>query len=156
MQSNNPESWPVFYYSAWYYNPLVQQHLMPSAMPVDRGLEVLAGYQEEVRKRTGDRGVASSKVLLHRVFVDGMNDSQQELESLVGTMGRLGLVARINSLRFSKPPGHPYGETPEPRRSACLTFLKQNNPGGFKEIERAGHDVSASCGVFLGPRVLFL
>lgn len=150
---SSPASWPVIYYSAWFLRPEIQREWMPNALPVSVALDKLSEYQQEMHRRTGSSEMGQSKVLLHRAFLDGLNDSPQEMQDLVDLMKAKNVVARINSLRYSPPENEPnkQQETPDPRRSQCLMFLKINNPGGFKEIERAGEDVRASCGVFMPP-----
>lgn len=91
------------------------------------------------------------KVKIHGAFVHGENDALEDVQDLVYAMGREGLHARFNVIRYNPPTVGPfshYKETTDEQREIIVDWLRRNNPGGVKEIARVGVDVFASCGTF--------
>ncbi len=143
--------WPNLYYSAWSIRPTFKNKWMPSAMPTMEALHQLAVYQRTMQRYYGNANFGLDKVKLHGAFVYGENDSLEDVKELVGSMQIAKLHARFNVIRYNPPivgPFSQYKETTDERRAAIVDWLRQNNPGGVKEIARVGVDVFASCGTF--------
>jgi adenine C2-methylase RlmN of 23S rRNA A2503 and tRNA A37 len=146
------ECWPTIYYSAWSIDPNFKRRWMPRALPVSIALSKLVEYQRTIAERTGDVSYAETKVRIHGAYVHEQNDSLSDVQHLVDAMQQLKLVARFNVIRYNPPTVGPFAqfkEASEERRRALVDWLRVNNVGGVKEIDRVGQDVYASCGTFI-------
>lgn len=143
---------PTIYYSAWSIKDSFKKKWMPGAIPTLAGLQRLADFQSALVQRYGDTDFAQSKVVLHSAFVQGQNDSMNDIDELLKSMKQVGLHARYNMIRYN-PPAHgssfdQYQESSDNHRRKIYEHLLRNNPGGVKTVDRVGLDVFASCGTF--------
>jgi adenine C2-methylase RlmN of 23S rRNA A2503 and tRNA A37 len=145
---------PTLYYSAWSIRSQFKERWMPRTMPTKLALAKLSAYQSAIATLTGNAAFAASKVIVHGAFVNGENDSTEEVLELLNTMKAVGLTARFNVIRYNPPsvgPFAPYAESTEERRVRLVQLITAHNPGGVKCIDRVGRDVFASCGTFIPP-----
>lgn len=129
----------MIYYSLYSVNPSFRKRWMPKALPVSLMMEKLKSWQDE-----------GGKIALHWAFIEGVNDSQQDLEEIIEVLDSYKLKAKFNLVRYN-----PYSENQG--REPSETMLNKNfrilsnylkNPDS-RIVPRVGFDVKASCGMFV-------
>jgi adenine C2-methylase RlmN of 23S rRNA A2503 and tRNA A37 len=116
--------------------------MVPNATPLAQAIPLL--------KRFADTGC---DLLLHQLFVQGLNDSAAEAQGVVDFMAAHFPHAELRILRYNADENADYREWPEIEQAFAL--LAQNLDR-LKVQESAGSQVSAACGQFLvtQPRIL--
>lgn len=130
---------PTIYYSLYSLDESFRKKWMPATInPLD-ALDNLADYQRQ-----------TSKIIkLHWAFIEGVNDSISNLESIIKEIDKRRLNVDFNLVRYN-PHSDKYGREPSEeiiQRNA--KFLAESISGKVKIIPRVGFDVKASCGMFV-------
>ena len=127
---------PTFYYSLYSMNKDFREKWIPGAMDPEKALDLLADYQAVTRKI----------VMLHWAFIDGENDSLEDLDRIVKALDVRGLIVDFNLVRYN-PFSNESQESPFLARN--LEYMQENIRGKAKMVSRVGLDVKASCGTFI-------
>lgn len=132
------------YYSLYSINPRFRKRWLPKALPAERGLELLADFQART-----DRNV-----VLHWAFIEGENDSVEDVEATLDAVEQAGLRAKFNLVRYNphdarhgREPGEAHLQHLFERISTRLTGM--GGQAGSRIVPRVGFDVKASCGMFI-------
>ena len=133
---------PEIYYSIYSVNPDFRNKWLPKAMPVDEALKVLKDYQENTKKI----------IKLHWAFIEGENDSEDDMALLCHKVRSSGLRVDIAIVRYN-PYSDKYGkESHIDVINRNVDILKSLMPfSKIKMITRVGPDGKASCGMFVEP-----
>lgn len=136
----HPEAVP--YYSLYSTNSKFRKRWVPKGMPAEEGLALLADFQ----KRTG------RKVVLHWAFIEGQNDSLEDVEVTLDAVEKAGLKAKFNLVRYN-PHDQRHGQEPSEAHLQMLFDRISQRLGqpGSRIVPRVGFDVKASCGMFVTP-----
>lgn len=115
-----------------------RDYLIPNAMPLK---DVVAPLSE-----LKDRGV---NVIIHHMFLDGVNDTQEELDALATFMESMpGCELRI--LRYNHHESKTLVETSV--FEACICYLNQKGVSNIKVQVSQGKDIQSACGQFIYNR----
>lgn len=85
-------------------------------------------------------------VLFHHMFLDGINDTQEEVETIINTINNLIPYAELRILRYNKCPGSPYNES---KKFDDLVKLFAGSLQKVKYQISSGSEIKAACGMFL-------
>jgi len=131
---------PEIYYSIYSVREQFRKRWMPRAMPVNEALTILREYQEDTKKI----------IKLHWAFIEGENDSAEDVEALCKTVRESGVRADFAIVRYN-PYSEKYGR--EPNEEVVMRRAKEIGEmmpfSKVKVITRVGFDVKASCGMFV-------
>lgn len=128
------------YYSLYSMQPEFRRRWLPKAMEPGLALRALANWQKE----TG------SDVVLHWAFIEGQNDSLDDVDRIIDAVDKAGLKARFNLVRynpFSERQGREPSEEVLERNFARLSTALGDPRSRI--VPRVGIDVKASCGMFV-------
>lgn len=131
---------PVIYYSLYSVNPTFRKRWLPNAMNPIEALDMLAKYQSKT----------SQLIRLHWAFIDGQNDSEQDVHELCEAVRKSGLKAKFNLVRYN-PFSASQGveSSPEVLQARFNQVKDAMVVPGSEIISRVGFDVKASCGMFV-------
>jgi adenine C2-methylase RlmN of 23S rRNA A2503 and tRNA A37 len=134
---------PEIYYSIYSVNPDFRKKWLPNAMPPIHALKLLKEYQDNTKKI----------IKLHWAFIEGENDSEEDIALLCHRVRTMGLRVDIAIVKFN-PYSSEYGkESSIEVIDRNVEILKSLLPfSKIKMIARVGFDVKASCGMFVGPK----
>ncbi len=137
-----PVNGPEIYYSIYSVREEFRRRWLPTAMPVDEALKMLKRYHDDTKK----------VVRLHWAFIEGQNDSEEDMVLMAHKVRSSDLSVEIRIVRYN-PYSEAYGrESPWPIIERNLEILKTYLPfSRVKVITRVGQDVKASCGMFVEP-----
>lgn len=134
------------YYSLYSMKPQFRKRWLPKSMAPERALQKLADYQQ---------ATGGNKVVLHWAFIEGENDSVEDIEQIVNAVKKVGLHAKLNTVRYN-PASEKQGREPSEEKIKHLHDLfvsEMDNAGllepGSRIVPRVGFDVKASCGMFV-------
>jgi len=128
---------PTIYYSLYSVNQDFRKKWMPSAMPSDEALRLLAEYQ-----------AMSKKIIkIHGAFIAGENDSFDEVKACLDAIKRYGIQATWNVVRYNPYSEEQGTEASEDRLFQIMSLISNQMP--VKMIPRVGPDTAASCGTFI-------
>jgi adenine C2-methylase RlmN of 23S rRNA A2503 and tRNA A37 len=137
-----PAVHPEIYYSIYSVNSDFRKKWLPKAMPVDDALKMLKDYQENSKKI----------IKLHWAFIEGENDSEEDMALLCHKVRTSGLRVDIAVVRYN-PYSDKHGKEPHidiiNRNVEILRTLLPFSK--VKIITRVGSDIKASCGQFIEP-----
>ncbi|AYG48010.1 radical SAM enzyme, Cfr family protein (plasmid) [Pseudomonas sp. Leaf58] len=135
-----PEVHPEIYYSLYSMKPEFRKRWLAKAHSAEHGLEMLKAWQEATGKTPK----------IHFAFIEGENDSEQDMELIGNAINAVGLKCNLNIVRYN-PYDARYGREPEEavihRNTDLLTSLIK--PEAVRIVPRVGKDVFASCGTFI-------
>jgi len=138
-----PRHAPDIYYSLYSLDEAWRRRWMPKALPAEQGMRMLTQYAKVTRKIP----------VIHFALIAGENDQPQHMQALIDAVGEHGLRCDINLVRynpFSERQGAPSSDQV---MDACARQLADALPGVRVQIVgRVGHDVKASCGMFVVGR----
>lgn len=119
-----------------------RERMVPRALPLAQAIPLL--------HRLRDTGV---NVLIHQLFVEGLNDSPAEVDALIALMAREFPRQELRVLRYNHCDRSPYREWPA--IDEALARLVDGHPRVKVQVS-AGGEVAAACGQFLVamPRTL--
>lgn len=131
---------PELYYSIYSTNEEFRKRWLPQALPVDVALVKLTRWQQH-----------SAKIpKIHYAFIEGQNDSVDDVRGVCEAILEHGLHVNVNVVRFN-PASEAMGR--EPSEDVILRNLevfRQYFPRAQHQvIPRVGRDVYASCGMFV-------
>lgn len=132
---------PEIYYSIYSVKDSFRRKWLPKAMAVEEALHKLRQYQDE--KRIIPK--------LHWAFIEGENDSVEDVVRICEMVKAYGLQANLAIVRYN-PYSERFGkESSEHVIERNKLLMEQHLPGArVKKITRVGTDVAASCGMFVG------
>jgi adenine C2-methylase RlmN of 23S rRNA A2503 and tRNA A37 len=133
---------PEIYYSIYSVREAFRKKWLPKAMPFEKALGMLKKYQENTKKI----------IKLHWAFIEGENDSEEDIALLCHKVRSSGVRVDIVIVRYnpySEKFGRESGEEVIDRNSELLKTLLPFSK--IKKITRVGRDVKASCGMFVEP-----
>ena len=131
---------PTMYYSLYSVDPLFRKKWLPQALPINDSLELLKNYQIFSKK----------KVKIHHCFIEGENDSENDIYNMVDKLNEYNLDCEFNLVRYnqySPVQGRESSESVINRNILLLDSLMHGNK--VQIIQRVGADVYASCGTFV-------
>lgn len=134
---------PDFYYSIYSVNPTFRKKWLRNAMSPMEGLTKLAEYQAYTRKIPK----------LHWCFIEGENDSEEDVKGICDMVRGIGLRVDVNIVRYN-PYSPNFGrESSEDvvTRNFRLIVSELSEDTRVKVVGRVGFDVKASCGMFVPP-----
>lgn len=130
---------PTIYYSMYSVNEAWRAKWMPTAMPVGKALSMLMEWQRHSKKI----------VKLHWALIAGENDSEADAEAVCEAVNDHRLLCEFNLVRYNPASPLQGAETDEDAINAYVAVLRERLPGAVKIVARVGHDVKASCGMFV-------
>ena len=129
----------MIYYSLYSTSLNFRKKWMPKSLPVSLMMEKLKSWQDE-----------GGKIALHWAFIEGVNDSQQDLEEIIKVLDSYKLKAKFNLVRYnpySENQGREPSETILNKNFSILSNYLKNTDSRI--VPRVGFDVKASCGMFV-------
>jgi len=135
-----PVNGPEIYYSIYSVRESFRQTWLPQAMPVKESLKILKRYHDDTKK----------VVRLHWAFIEGENDSEEDMVLMCHQIRSSGLQVEIRIVRYN-PYSKEYGQESEwPVIQRNIKIVETYLPSSqVKVITRVGRDVKASCGMFV-------
>jgi adenine C2-methylase RlmN of 23S rRNA A2503 and tRNA A37 len=135
-----PIIYPDFYYSIYSVNPDFRKEWLRNAQPVDEALAKFYEWQEVTKKI----------VKLHWAFIQGENDSVEDVTALCNTITSSGLKTDINIVRYNPHSEEDGEESNQMVFDRNLKIMQNLLPSNTKIdiIPRVGYDAYASCGMF--------
>lgn len=136
----DPEVYPELYYSVYSTDPTFRKRWFPKAIAPIEAFAKLRNWQ-----------LTTGKVpKVHYAFIEGKNDSVEDIEGIVELVKAFHLNVNWNVVRYNPPEGHYSKEPPESHIHHLADVIRHNLPDArVKVIPRVGSDVKASCGTFL-------
>lgn len=130
---------PTIYYSMYSTDGAWRVKWMPTAMSVQQAIGMLADYQRHSKKI----------VKLHWALIANENDSEEQAEAVCDTVAQAGLLCEFNLVRYNPASPAQGAEASEDAINTYVAVLRERLPGAVKVVQRVGHDVKASCGMFV-------
>jgi adenine C2-methylase RlmN of 23S rRNA A2503 and tRNA A37 len=130
---------PTIYYSLYSMSHEFRKKWMPGAMEPNKALDLLAEYQTTTNKI----------IRLHWAFIEGENDSLDDLEAIANAIQTRGLVCDFNLVRYNPYSSLQGKEPSEGILHKNVEYLQTKIRGKAKIVKRVGFDVKASCGMFV-------
>lgn len=126
------------FYSLHHYNSNERENLIPNTRHVLTALDVLTDFRDET-------GI---NLVIHYMFMNGINDSETDLYSLVGLMNTKEMQdTELRILRYNNFED----ESESDRMEDIIKYLENNlTVRKFKVQYSPGEDISSACGQFLG------
>ena len=132
---------PEIYYSLYSTDEAFRRRWLPKAQPVEDALDRLVAWQRHSYKI----------VKIHYAFIEGQNDSADDVNAVCDAIEARGLSVHVNIVRYN-PPSPRHGSEPADEvleRNAGIFRARLPN-ARVRVIGRVGFDVHASCGMFVG------
>lgn len=136
----DPRSVP--FYSLYSVRPAFRKRWLPKAWPADHALAQLAAFQRSTGR----------EVVLHWAFIAGHNDAVEDVDATLDAVEAAGVRARFNLVRYN-PHDDRHGTEPNEAHLQTLfdRIAARLAQPGSRIVPRVGHDVKASCGMFIAP-----
>lgn len=128
------------YYSLYSTQEKFRKRWLPKAKDYGLALDMIADFQSKTGR----------EIALHWAFIAEQNDSIEELNKTMENVKSRGIKAKFNLVRYN-PHSDRYGYEPEEQHIITLFNVVQSylpNPKS-RIVPRVGHDVKASCGMFV-------
>lgn len=129
-----------FYYSLYSLNPEFRKRWLPRTANPGLALAELKKWQD----RSGFH------LILHHAFIEGENDSLEDVEKFLSFIRPFDLQVKFNAVRYnpySAKQGRESSEEVIQRNFAIIE--KEMTVPGSRVVPRVGFDVKASCGCFI-------
>jgi len=133
---------PTIYYSFYSANDKFRKKWLPNAMEINKSMALLKEYQEFSKK----------KIKLHHCFIEGENDSVDDVYGMIDKINEFKLDCEFNLVRYnpySSVQGKESSDEVLARNLDIITRLLPSFDNKVQEIPRVGRDVAASCGTFI-------
>lgn len=130
----------TLYYSLYSVDDKFRKRWLPKAMDCYRALDMIANYQVKTNR----------PIVLHWAFIEGENDNIEMLHKTMEAVTSRGITARFNQVRYN-PFSERFGNEPQDiKLEKLFKVVQQHLPESEnKVVSRVGHDVKASCGMFV-------
>jgi len=130
---------PTIFYSLYSMQPKFRQRWLPKAMDPNQALAMLGILQRKLRM----------ELVIHHALIAGENDDVVQARAIGHGLEDQWLQARFNLVRYN-PYSPVQGQEPsEAVIQAYFAELSKYTLEGSRIVPRVGHDVSASCGMFV-------
>lgn len=130
---------PTIYYSLYSVDEDFRRKRMPAAMPVPDALRLLKEYQD-----------FSKKILkVHYALIAGENDSAEQVAAVCDALDQAGLLCDFNLVRYNAASAEQGEESSEEVIQLRMGEIRRRFKGRVQVIPRVGHDIKASCGMFM-------
>lgn len=128
------------YYSLYSTQEKFRKRWLPKAKNCQTSLDMIADFQSKTGR----------EIALHWAFIAEQNDSVEELKKTMEEVKSRGIKAKFNLVRYN-PHSDRYGYEPEEQHIIQLFNVVQSYLPDTKSriVPRVGHDVKASCGMFV-------
>lgn len=133
-----------FYYSLYSLNPEFRKRWLPRAANPGLAMAELKKWQDK----------SGNTLILHHAFIEGENDSLEDVEKFLNFIRPWDLKVKFNAVRYnpySEAQGRESSEEVIQRNFAIIE--KEMTVPGSRIVPRVGPDVSASCGMFVASQV---
>jgi adenine C2-methylase RlmN of 23S rRNA A2503 and tRNA A37 len=165
LEMENVELYDLFigasqiYYSLYSVNEQFRKRWIPKALPTDVALEKLKTYQSyhvdyEHTWSIFDgkwlaHGAVDNPIAFHWAFIEGENDSVEDVEATCQAILDSGVTGQFNLVRYN-PPNNKSRESSQEVLERNFKIISEalGHPGS-QIIPRVGFDVKASCGMFV-------
>ena len=115
-----------------------RDHLIPNAMPIDEAIPLLLNYSENNKYN----------VIFHHMFIDGVNDSEEEIKQLINLIKFYNLYDyELRILRYNTCEVSGIYHESERFKEIIKQLMKEHKH--IKVQISAGKEVEAACGQFL-------
>ncbi len=131
---------PTMYYSLYSVEDAFRARWLPTAMPAEKALAMLAEYQRFSKKL----------IKIHFALIEGQNDSSEQVRKLCDAIEAHGLLCEFNLVTYNPATPAQGRETAPEVRAERLAYITERFAGRVKAVQRVGYDVKASCGMFVG------
>jgi len=130
----------TLYYSLYSTQDKFRKRWLPKSMDCYKSLDMIADFQKKTNR----------PIVLHWAFIKDQNDNTLELDETMKEVQSRGIQAKFNLVRYN-PHSDRYGVEPDESRIIQLfDNVKSYLPNSQSRIvPRVGHDVKASCGMFV-------
>ncbi len=130
----------AIYYSMYSTNPEFRKYWIPNAIDYKLALDKLNNYYS----------IHDIPFTFHWPIIKDHNDSIEDAEHLRDTLKSYDFNAKFNLIRFNSPNDN-YKEASYDRIQQVFSIINDglNNNPRSKIVTRLGHDVKASCGMFV-------
>jgi len=125
---------PTIYYSIYSISKEWRNEWLPSAMPLESALDILAEYQS----------ISKKIIKFHSAFIENENDSDNNIYGIMESIKERKIFGEFNMIRYN-----PYSiiqGSESKRYKEIFNIISSYMP--VKIINRVGEDCHASCGVF--------
>ena len=130
---------PTIYYSLYSTNKDFRNEWMPQADNFDNVLQNLKEYQEDTKKI----------VKLHQTLISGVNDSIEDAINIANKVLEYKLIIEFQIVRYNPYSEEEGKESSDEQIEIYLDEIRKLLPNfKVKILNRVGHDVNASCGMF--------
>lgn len=137
---------PSIYYSLYSVDEDFRKRWLPKAMAPKDALRHLKSYQDFCY---GNYGI-DNNVVLHWAFIEGQNDSKEDVDRIIDLVNESGLKTRFNLVRYNS---YSVAQGIESDDFVLNTRFEQLKAAmkipGSRMVPRVGRDVYASCGTFI-------
>jgi len=130
---------PTLYYSLYSVEDAFRARWLPTAMPAQKALAMLADYQRFSKKL----------VKIHFAFIEGHNDSEEQVRKLCDSIEEHGLLCEFNLVAYNPATPKQERESSPEIVTERLAYIADRFAGKAKAVKRIGFDVKASCGMFV-------
>ena len=131
----------VIFWSLYSLDPAFRRRWLPRAQDPGRVMEKILAWQD-----------AGGRTVLHWAMIEGENDGERTLDDIAAFVDASGLRARLNLVRYnSHSPKTGREATGGSYQRAFETVGAVMTEPGSRIVPRVGHDVKASCGMFVSP-----
>lgn len=128
------------YYSLYSVDPTFRKKWLPRAMDPFKALDEIAQYQQ----------LTGKQITLHWAFIEGENDSVEDLHKTMQAVTARGLDAKFNLVRYNPYSSKQGKEVSETTLQELFSVIEHYLPNASNKIvSRVGFDVKASCGMFI-------
>ncbi len=111
---------------------------LPNAIPTEDALVMLTEWQQSEGR----------EVVLHWAFIDGQNDSEEDVNNICDAVEKVGLDVRVNLVRYN-PPNKRSAESPQEIIDRNLKIIQERLSSKSKIVPRVGFSAKCSCGMFV-------